>query len=130
MKCKDCSVPPIYDYSENCKLCGLFGFDNNDEHFKVYGLEGSLCTNIQEQACAIGFRAVGGYVYNKVNKWHNIKENPNDLPNDGELVLANNIFTTECVKFKKDDNCWKHDKFELCNVVYWKEIVLPIELRK
>lgn len=36
MKCKDCSVPPIYDYQENCKLCGLFGWDNDDEHFKVY----------------------------------------------------------------------------------------------
>lgn len=65
--------------------------------------------------------------YNKANEWHNIKENPNELPNDGELVLADNIFTTECVKFKKekDGNHWKHDDFELCNVVYWKEIVLP-----
>jgi hypothetical protein len=36
MKCKDCTVPPIYDYQENCKLCGLFGWDNFDEHFKVY----------------------------------------------------------------------------------------------
>lgn len=36
MKCKDCSVPPIYDYSENCELCGLFGWDNFDEHFKFY----------------------------------------------------------------------------------------------
>lgn len=25
MKCKDCSVPPKYDYQENCKLRGLFG---------------------------------------------------------------------------------------------------------
>lgn len=31
MKCKDCLVPPMYDYSENCKLCGLFGWDNDDE---------------------------------------------------------------------------------------------------
>ena len=36
MKYKDCSVPPIYDYQENCKLCGLFGWDNDDKHFKVY----------------------------------------------------------------------------------------------
>jgi hypothetical protein len=36
MKCKDCTVPPMYDYQENCKLCGLFGWDNFDEHFKVY----------------------------------------------------------------------------------------------
>ena len=34
MKCKDCDVPPTYDYAENCSLCGLFGWDNDDEHFK------------------------------------------------------------------------------------------------
>lgn len=36
MKCKDCIVPPIYDEQEHCKLCGLFGWDNFDEHFKTY----------------------------------------------------------------------------------------------
>ena len=44
MKCKDCNVPPIYDYAENCSLCGLFGWDNDDEHFKEYadGSEGCI----------------------------------------------------------------------------------------
>lgn len=44
MKCKDCDVPPTYDYAENCSLCGLFGWDNNDEHFKEYadGSEGCI----------------------------------------------------------------------------------------
>lgn len=36
MKCKDCIVPQMYDYQENCTLCCLFGWDNFDEHFKVY----------------------------------------------------------------------------------------------
>lgn len=44
MKCKDCNVPPTYDYAENCSLCGLFGWDNDDKHFKEYadGSEGCI----------------------------------------------------------------------------------------
>ena len=43
-------------------------FEKEAEEYaeKVYRLEGSLCINIQEQACAIGFRAGGEYVYNKL----------------------------------------------------------------
>ena len=35
---------------------------------EVYGVEGSWCTNIQEQACAIGFRAGAGIVYNEAKE--------------------------------------------------------------
>lgn len=68
------------------------------------------------------------YGYNKANEWHDLRKNPNDLPNDGELVLANNLLYTECVKFGKDKGfgiSWKTDYFELSGVVFWKEIVLP-----
>ena len=68
-------------------------------------------------------------LFNKANEWHNLIENPDDLPNDGEIVLANNILTVAYVKFKKekDGNYWKHDYFEICNVKYWKKLVLPIK---
>ena len=70
--------------------------------------------------------------YNKANEWHNIKENPNDLPNDGELVVADNGLTIDCVKFRKNEfgNSWKHDNFELYNVIYWKKLVLSKDRNK
>ena len=42
-------------------------FEKQAEEYgeKVYGLEGSMCTNIQEQACAIGYRAGAGIVFNE-----------------------------------------------------------------
>lgn len=70
MKCKDCSVPPIYDYSENCKLCGLFGWDNNDEHFKVYADGEDGC--IHRKAT--------------IEKWYNLNENYKNLLNEGEWM--------------------------------------------
>jgi len=44
MRCKDCPIPPMYDHSEHAKLCGLFGWDNDDEHFTTYanGDEGCI----------------------------------------------------------------------------------------
>ncbi len=71
-----------------------------------------------------------GYNAGSTSHWHDLRKNPNDLPKDGASVLANNILTTECVKFKKEENgnCWRHDYFELCNVVYWKELKLPEEV--
>lgn len=69
--------------------------------------------------------------YQKANEWHDLRRNPNDLPNDGELVFANNLLCTECVKFGKDKGfgtSWKTDYFELGGVVLWKEIVLPKEI--
>lgn len=70
--------------------------------------------------------------YNKANEWHNIKENPTDLPNDGELVVADNGLAIDCVKFIKNEfgNSWKHDKFELYNVIYWKKLVLSKDRNK
>lgn len=58
----------------------------------------------------------------KKHEWHNIKENPTDLPNDGELVVADNGLAIDCVKFIKNEfgNSWKHDNFELHNVICWK----------
>ena len=70
--------------------------------------------------------------YNQANEWHNIKENPNDLPNDGELVVADNGLAIECVKFRKDEfgNSWRHDRFELGGVIYWKKLVLSKDRNK
>lgn len=72
------------------------------------------------------------YGYNKANEWHNIKENPNDLPNDGELVVADNGLAIDCVKFRKNEfgNSWKHDNFELYDVIYWKKLVLSKDRNK
>ncbi len=36
MKCDDCPIPKQYDYGENAEICSLFGWDNDDEHFKMY----------------------------------------------------------------------------------------------
>ncbi len=68
----------------------------------------------------------------KKHEWHNIKENPTDLPNDGELVVADNGLAIDCVKFIKNEfgNSWKHDKFELYNVIYWKKLVLSKDRNK
>jgi len=57
-------------------------FEKKAEEYaeKVYGLEGSLCTNIQEQACAIGFRAGAGIVYNEAKEI--IKELLDTLKNE------------------------------------------------
>ena len=72
------------------------------------------------------FKDGAEFGYNKANEWHNIKENPTDLPNDGELVVADNGLTIDCVKFRKNEfgNSWKHDMFELYNVIRWKKLVL------
>ena len=44
MRCKDCPVPPYYDYSENVSICGLFGYDNDNEHLRGFanGEEGCI----------------------------------------------------------------------------------------
>ena len=57
-------------------------------------------------------------------KWHDLRENPSDLPKSGQRVLANNISTIECVVFKKeeDGNHWRHDMFELCHVIKWCDV--------
>lgn len=79
-----------------------------------------------------GFKDGAEFGYNKANEWHNIKENPNDLPNDGELVVADNGLTIDCVKFRKNEfgNSWKHDNFELYNVICWKKLVLSKDRNK
>lgn len=83
-----------------------------------------------EQGYEEGFQDGAKFGYNKANEWHDLRKNPNELPNDGELVLANNLLYTESVKFGKDKGfgiSWKTDYFELSGVVFWKEIVLPKE---
>lgn len=57
-------------------------FEKEAEEYaeEVYGLEGSLCTNIQEQACAIGFRAGAGIVYLEAKEI--VKELLNALRNE------------------------------------------------
>jgi hypothetical protein len=113
-------------------------FEKEAEEYaeKVYGLEGSLCTNIQEQACAIGFRAGGGYVYNKVNEWHYVKDG--DLPKDEKDVQVLyqdfdkvNLYT--CL-YDIHGECWLYYNLDECllesfdyKVIAWKEIVLPKE---
>lgn len=47
MKCKNCKVPPIYDEQEHVELCGLFGWDNNDEHFCEYADGDFGCIHIK-----------------------------------------------------------------------------------
>ena len=46
MRCKDCNLPQKYenDEYETQIPCALFGYDNYDEHFKVYanGDEGCI----------------------------------------------------------------------------------------
>lgn len=44
MKCSECNIPREYDAQERVHLCGLFGWDNEDEHFKEYsdGQEGCI----------------------------------------------------------------------------------------
>jgi len=36
MRCSECNIPRDYDYQEHTELCGLFGWDNENEHFKEY----------------------------------------------------------------------------------------------
>ena len=48
------------------------------------------------------FKDGAEFGYNKANEWHNIKENPTDLPNDGKLVVADDGLAMECVKFRKN----------------------------
>ena len=57
-------------------------FEKEAEEYaeEVYGLEGSLCANIQEQACAIGFRAGAGIVYKEAKEI--VKELLNALKNE------------------------------------------------
>ena len=43
MRCKDCPIPPYFDYSENEELCRLFGYDNDDKHFKEFADGESGC---------------------------------------------------------------------------------------
>lgn len=83
-----------------------------------------ICTRLKD--------FLAGLKTGRASQWHDLRKNPDDLPEDGAVVLANNILTTECIKFKKekDGNHWRHDNFELCDVVYWKEIMLPEEADK
>jgi hypothetical protein len=85
-----------------------------------------------EESYENGFSNGAEFAYNKANEWHNIKENPNDLPNDGELVVADNGLAIDCVKFIKNEfgNSWQHDKFVLCDVICWKKLILSKDRNK
>lgn len=67
-----------------------------------------------------------GYVTaSERNGWHDLRKNPDDLPNDGEKVLASNLLTAEYVRYDDAEKSWKHDYFELDNVRYWKREDFP-----
>ena len=46
MKCDKCPIPKQYEYGENVEICSLFGWDNDDEHFKMYA-DGSDARSVE-----------------------------------------------------------------------------------
>ena len=95
---------------------------------KKYGLEGSICMNIQECAYVNGFQQGAKFGYNKANEWHKPSEK---LPEECSLVLAYSFDDTEpsLWKFVTSDQWeWLPKRIVFCSndqIRLWKEIVLP-----
>ena len=96
---------------------------------KKYGLEGSICMNIQECAYVNGFQQGAEFGYNKAKEWHYIKDG--NLPKENENVLiysnrANHIGFYRNGFWFTSDGCLEDDDDDI-EVIAWKEIVLPKE---
>lgn len=101
---------------------------------KIYGLEGSVCMNIQECAYVNGFQDGAEFGYNKANEWHYMKDEfpPEDVPL--------NIITFNKDKKRRlwegeynggNGQWWTGYFNHFIDVPYaWKEIVLPELLKE
>ena len=89
---------------------------------KKYGLEGSICMNIEECAYVNGFQQGAEFGYNKANKWHynGVPENENDIlcQIDKDIFVVG-YFHQKNKQYYTTSGEW------LKTVIAWKEIVLP-----
>ena len=97
-------------------------------------------TENKERQVAYKCGFLDGADYNKANEWHNLRKNPNDLPDEGEIVLCYCLgycgvcypITARMYTNYEDSSIhywWtlggegKSEKLD--NVIKWKEIILP-----
>ena len=97
---------------------------------KKYGLEGSVCMNIQECAYVNGFQDGAEFGYNKANEWHYVKDR--DLPKENKRYLCKikafvgGGISYECFDYDTEYSSWK-DAFG--EVIAWCEIPKYTEWR-
>ena len=116
-----------------------------------YCMHQSLLEDVRNNICK-AFEDGAKFVYNKVNEWHYLKENPNDLPNNREKVLLlvklNDKFNRtevligyhdfgDCLgEYCKDWGYFEpiknifYDFVDGEEVIAWKEIVPPKEIKE
>ena len=69
--------------------------------------------------------------YNKVNEWHDLKKDSNDLPKDNDEKLCFYEKGKVVARYDSEYNCWEtyFNNFKTVIpssvIIAWKEIVLP-----
>lgn len=75
-----------------------------------------------------GFKDGADFGYNKANEWHDLRKNPNDLPDTDRNVWVKRESETECQldNYYEDDKCWGL-RGDWCSddVILWCELPVP-----
>ena len=82
-----------------------------------YCIHQRLLEDVRNNICK-AFEDGAKFVYNKVNEWHYLKENPNDLPNNREKVL---LLVKLHDKFNRTEVMVGHRDFGDCLGEYCKD---------
>ena len=84
-----------------------------------------------------GFRDGAEFGYNKANEWHDLRKDPNDLPDihclNWVIALYDNGTLWCRAKREKcvDGIFWVNSyHYQIYNVIAWKEITLPKEIKE
>ena len=89
-------------------------YDNDEDLARDKGFNDGQVVGYEE-----GFNDGAEYGYNKANEWHDLRKNPNDLPNatDEVLVCYKNGYIDTWLYFKD----FKHEA-----VIGWKYLPKPL----
>ena len=97
-----------------------------EEWVKTKGTDAMTCLkeNIGwDDVCKQAFKDGAEFGYNKANEWHDLRKNPNDLPNNKRSVWC--YYGDGCGKgfYDKDDGGWWIEGHIYCSVINaWKEL--------
>ena len=64
-----------------------------------------------------GFKDGAEFGYNKANEWHDLRKDPNDLPNDYRYVWTN----VGASYYDSSDQCWRDEFGRTQGVIAWCE---------
>ena len=92
----------------------------------------NVYARLQRKGYKDGFQQGAEFGYNKANEWHDLRKDPNDLPNThcGNWVIAlydNGILWCRARREEFVEGIfWVNSyHYQIYNVIAWKEIVLP-----